>query len=206
LLYRRGAAIAKEQKGKGVDVLLAPVAGPIGRAPTGGRNWEGFSPDPYLTGVAMAESVKGVQDVGIIACAKHWVGNEQEHFRQPGEAQGYGYDISESMSSNIDDKTMHELYMWPFADAVRAGVGAVMCSYQQVNNSYGCQNSKLMNGLLKNELGFQGFIISDWQAQHTGVASAVAGLDMTMPSTVRFPRGGWMIWRCALWRPSSRSA
>jgi len=189
LLYRRGGAIGEEQKGKGVDILLAPVAGPIGRAPTGGRNWEGFSPDPYLTGVAMAQSIKGVQDVGIIACAKHWVGNEQEHFRQAGEAQGYGYDISESMSSNIDDKTMHELYMWPFADAVRAGVGAVMCSYQQVNNSYGCQNSKLMNGLLKNELGFQGFIMSDWQAQHTGVASAAAGLDMTMPGDTVFNSG-----------------
>lgn len=57
---------------------------------------------------------------------------------------------------------MHELYMWPFADAIRAGVGSIMCSYNQVNNSYGCQNSKLLNGLLKEELGFQGFIMSDW--------------------------------------------
>ena len=84
---------------------------------------------------------------------------------------------------------MHELYMWPFADAVRAGVGSVMCSYQQVNNSYGCQNSKLLNDLLKNELGFQGFIMSDWQAQHTGVASAVAGLDMSMPGDTVFNSG-----------------
>lgn len=84
---------------------------------------------------------------------------------------------------------MHELYMWPFADAVRAGVGSVMCSYNQVNNSYGCQNSKLMNGLLKGELGFQGFVMSDWQAQHTGAASAVAGLDMTMPGDTEFNTG-----------------
>jgi len=84
---------------------------------------------------------------------------------------------------------MHELYLWPFVDAVRAGVGSVMCSYQQVNNSYGCQNSKLLNGLLKNELGFQGFIMSDWQAQHTGVASAAAGLDMSMPGDTEFNTG-----------------
>lgn len=95
-------------------------------------------------------------------------GNEQEHFRQSGEAHGYGFNISESYSSNIDDATMHELYLWPFADAVRAGVGSIMCSYNQINNSYGCQNSKVLNDLLKNELGFQGFVMSDWQAQHTG--------------------------------------
>jgi beta-glucosidase-like glycosyl hydrolase len=77
LIHKRGRAIAAEQKGKGVNVILAPVAGPIGRIPEGGRNWEGFSPDPYLTGVAMAESVVGMQSTGIIACAKHLVGNEQ---------------------------------------------------------------------------------------------------------------------------------
>jgi beta-glucosidase len=189
LMYKRGYAMGMEAKGKGVDVLLGPVAGPLGRMPAAGRNWEGFSPDPVLTGIGMMESVKGIQDAGTIACAKHYIGNEQEHFRQVGEAQGYGFDISETLSSNIDDKTMHELYLWPFADAVRAGVGSVMCSYQQVNNSYGCQNSKLLNDLLKNELGFQGFVMSDWQAQHTGAASAVAGLDMTMPGDTVFNSG-----------------
>ncbi|SPQ22671.1 c26fd358-f5d8-4bdb-b4b2-1b2c14861824 [Thermothielavioides terrestris] len=189
LIYRRGYAMGQEARGKGVNVLLGPVAGPLGRAPTGGRNWEGFSPDPVLTGVGMAESIKGIQDAGTIACAKHFIGNEQEHFRQVGEAQGYGFNISEALSSNIDDKTLHELYLWPFADAVRAGVGSVMCSYQQLNNSYSCQNSKLLNGLLKGELGFQGFVMSDWQAQHTGAASAVAGLDMTMPGDTEFNTG-----------------
>lgn len=84
---------------------------------------------------------------------------------------------------------MHELYLWPFVDVVRAGVGSIMCSYNQVNNSYSCQNSKLLNGLLKEELGFQGFVMSDWQAQHTGAASAVAGLDMTMPGDTDFNTG-----------------
>lgn len=64
-----------------------------------------------------------------------------------------------------------------------------MCSYQQVNNSYACQNSKILNGILKGELGFQGFVMSDWQAQHAGVASAVAGLDMTMPGDTEFNTG-----------------
>ncbi|KAI1122690.1 glycoside hydrolase family 3 protein [Nemania abortiva] len=189
LMYRRGQAMGEEHKGKGVNVILGPVAGPLGRAPEGGRNWEGFSPDPYLTGVGMSETVKGIQDAGVIACAKHFILNEQEHFRQVGESQDRGYNITETLSSNLDDKALHELYLWPFADAVRAGVGAVMCSYQQINNSYACQNSKTLNGILKGELGFQGFVMSDWQAQHTGVASAVAGLDMTMPGDTEFNSG-----------------
>jgi beta-glucosidase len=78
---------------------------------------------------------------------------------------------------------MHELYMWPFQDAVRAGAGAIMCTYQQINGSYGCQNSKVLNGLLHGELGFQGFVVTDWGAQHSGLASAEAGLDMAMPSS-----------------------
>ncbi|KAI0437260.1 glycoside hydrolase family 3 protein [Xylaria telfairii] len=189
LMYRRGKAMGDEHKGKGVNVVLGPVAGPLGRAPEGGRNWEGFSPDPYLTGVGMSETVKGIQDAGVVACAKHFILNEQEHFRQVGESTGRGYDISETLSSNVDDKTLHETYLWPFADAVRAGVGAVMCSYQQINNSYGCQNSKTLNGILKGELGFQGFVMSDWQAQHAGAASAVAGLDMSMPGDTEFNTG-----------------
>ena len=80
----------------------------------------------------------------------------------------------------------HELYVWPFPEAVRAGTGSIMCSYNQVNNSYACQNSHLQNYILKNELGFQGFIVSDWSAQHAGVATALAGLDMTMPGDVGF--------------------
>ncbi|KAJ9151984.1 Glycoside hydrolase family 3 protein [Pleurostoma richardsiae] len=189
LFYQRGLGMGQEHKDKGVTVMLGPVAGPLGRTPEGGRNWEGFAPDPVLTGIAIAETIKGVQDAGVIACAKHYIGNEQEHFRQVGESQGRGYNISATISSNIDDKTMHELYLWPFADAVRAGVGSVMCSYNQVNNSYACQNSKLLNDLLKNELGFQGFVMSDWQAQHSGASSATAGLDMTMPGDTEFNTG-----------------
>ena len=144
------------------------------------------SPDPVLTGVLIAETIQGIQNSGVIACAKHFIGNEQEHFRQQPEAVTYGFDINEALSSNIDDATMHELYLWPFADAVRAGVGSIMCSYNQLNNSYACQNSHILNYLLKGELGFQGFVMSDWQAQHAGVSTALAGLDMTMPGDTSF--------------------
>lgn len=85
---------------------------------------------------------------------QHYIGNEQETNRNPGSNEQGEY--TEAVSSNIDDKTMHELYLWPFQDAVLAGSASIMCSYQRVNNSYGCQNSKTLNGLLKTELGFQG--------------------------------------------------
>ncbi|OTA92458.1 glycoside hydrolase family 3 protein, partial [Hypoxylon sp. CO27-5] len=133
LFYERGRAMAEEYRGKGVTMQLGPVAGPLGRVPEGGRNWEGFAADPVLTGIAMAETIKGMQDTEVIASAKHYIGNEQERFRQFAKAAGYGYNISGTLSSNIDDRTLHELYLWPFADAVRAGVGSVMCSYTQVS-------------------------------------------------------------------------
>lgn len=189
LAYLRGQAMGEEFRDKGVDVQLGPVAGPLGKFPDGGRNWEGFSPDPVLTGILMAETIKGIQDQGVIACAKHFIGNEQEHFRQVGEAHNYGYNITATLSSNIDDKTMHEVYLWPFVDAVRAGVGSFMCSYNQINNSYGCQNSKMINGLLKSEADFQGFVMSDWGAHHSGVGSALAGMDMSMPGDIEFGTG-----------------
>ncbi|GAB0135303.1 hypothetical protein EsDP_00003646 [Epichloe bromicola] len=185
----RGKAMGAENKAKGIDVALAPVSGPLGRIPTGGRNAEGYGTDPYLQGKGLANTVIGIQEAGVVACAKHYIANEQERFRQSTEAVGYGFDISEAISSNVDDKTMHEEYVWPFADAVKAGVGSIMCAYNQVNNSYSCQNSKLLNGILKDELGFQGFVMSDWQAQHAGAATAVAGLDMSMPGDTLFNTG-----------------
>ena len=79
--------------------------------------------------------------------------------------------------------------MWTFQDAIRAGAGSIMCSYNQLNGSYGCQNSKALNGLLKGELGFRGFVVSDWGAQHSGLSSAENGLDMAMPSSTYWQNG-----------------
>ncbi|KAG5809062.1 hypothetical protein H9Q74_012863 [Fusarium xylarioides] len=173
LTYQRGYYMGKEFKAKGVNVLLGPNVGPLGRTPLGGRNWEGFSVDPYLTGQLSAESIIGHQDAGVIANVKHFIANEQETYRRP-------YFGIEAVSSNVDDKTLHEYYLWPFVDSVRAGVASVMCSYNRVNGTYACENSKLMNGLLKTELEFEGFVLLDWNAQHN-LESANAGLDMVMP-------------------------
>ncbi|CAJ0546730.1 Ff.00g013570.m01.CDS01 [Fusarium sp. VM40] len=173
LTYQRGYYMGKEFKAKGVNVLLGPNVGPLGRTPLGGRNWEGFSVDPYLTGKLSAESIIGHQDAGVIANVKHFIANEQETYRRP-------YFGVEAVSSNVDDKTLHEYYLWPFVDSVRAGVASVMCAYNRVNGTYACENSKLMNGILKSELEFDGFVLLDWNAQHN-LESANAGLDMVMP-------------------------
>jgi beta-glucosidase len=175
--------MGEEFKAKGAHILLGPVAGPLGRSAYAGRNWEGFSSDPYLSGIAMEKTIVGHQDAGVQATAKHWVGNEQEILRNPiYNPNGTVTDkLAAALSSNIDDRTMHELYMWPFANAVKAGAASFMCSYQRLNGSHGCQNSKSQNGLLKTELGFQGYVMSDWGATHSGVASIEAGLDMNMP-------------------------
>lgn len=177
LALQRAIGMAGEFKKKGVNVILGPVVGPVGRTVRSGRYWEGISVDPYLAGALVYETVTGTQQTGVITSTKHYIGNEQETNRlQSGDVQ--------SVSSNIDDRTMHELYLWPFQDAVFAGSGNIMCSYQRVNNSYGCANSKTLNGLLKTELGFQGFVVSDWGAQHSGVASTLSGLDVAMPNSI----------------------
>lgn len=183
LINQRGQFIGQENKAAGVHVTLGPVAGPLGKTPQGGRNWEGFSPDPYLTGLAMAATINGIQGAGVQATAKHYILNEQELNR-------------ESMSSNADDRTLHELYAWPFADAVNANVAAVMCSYNRVNSTYACEDTYTLQTLLKNQLGFPGYVMTDWNAQHSTVQSALAGLDMSMPGTDF--NGGSLYWGSAL--------
>ena len=179
LAYERAQYMGAEFKRKGVNVALGPVVGPIGRIAEGGRNFEAFAADPYLDGILGAQSVIGLQE-SVIASIKHFVAYEQETNRNP--IANNGNPIS-STSANLDDQTMHELYLWPFQDLVHAGAGCAMCSYNRINNTYACENSKAMNGLLKGELNFQGFVVSDWVGQHSGLPSADAGLDMAMPTT-----------------------
>jgi len=109
LMYERGYTMGQEFKAKGAHVMLGPVAGPLGRSAYAGRNWEGFSSDPYLSGVGMEETILGAQDAGVQACAKHWIGNEQETQRNP--LYSTGVDKTQhtvaAVSSNIDDRTMH---------------------------------------------------------------------------------------------------
>ncbi|KAK1758820.1 glycoside hydrolase superfamily [Echria macrotheca] len=186
LIRQRGAYLGAEAKGCGVHVILGPAPGPLGKHPNGGRNWEGFGADPYLQGVAASVTIEGLQSAGVQSTVKHFIANEQEQNR-------------ETMSSNVDDRSMHELYLWPFAEAVHSNVAAVMCSYNKVNGSWACENDKILNGYLKNELGFKGYVMSDWNAQHTTNGAANNGMDMTMP-------GSDYNGRTVLWGPQLTSA
>ncbi|KAK4465384.1 family 3 putative glycoside hydrolase [Cladorrhinum samala] len=186
LIRQRGVYLGQEAKGCGVHVILGPAPGALGKNPTGGRNWEGFGVDPYLSGIATAETIEGLQSSGVQATVKHYLVNEQELNR-------------ETMSSNVDDRTIHELYLWPFADAVHSNVASVMCSYNKINGTWACENDKVLNGLLKKELGFQGYVVSDWNAQHTTNGAANGGMDMTMP-------GSDFNGRNVLWGPQLNNA
>ena len=124
-MYARGIALGAEFRGKGINVFLGPTVGPLGRKPQGGRIWEGFGADPVLQAVGGALTVQGVQEQGVIATIKHYILNEQEMYRMYSIVQP-GY------SSNIDDRTLHELYLWPFAEGIKAGVGSVMAAYNAV--------------------------------------------------------------------------
>ncbi|OJJ86130.1 beta-glucosidase [Aspergillus glaucus CBS 516.65] len=187
LMHARGVALGEESRGKGVNVQLGPVVGPLGRKPKAGRNWEGFGADPTLQAIGGAQTIKGMQSTGSIACLKHFIANEQETHRMTSV-------VTKAYSSNLDDRTMHELYLWPFAEGVRAGVGSVMVAYNDVNQSASSQNSKLLNGILKDELGFQGFVLTDWLAHQSGVQSALSGLDMSMPGDGSIPLFGDSFW------------
>ncbi|KAI9689238.1 MAG: hypothetical protein M1822_000976 [Bathelium mastoideum] len=187
LMYQRGAAIGAEDRGKGVNINLGPTIIPLGRKPRGGRNWESFGADPVLQAMAASQHIQGLQAQGVVATAKHAIAYEQEQDR--------GGPFETPLSANVDDRTLHELYLWPFAEAIRAGVGAIMTSYNMVNGSAAHANSYLINGLLKDELGFQGLVMCDWLSQNSGVAAALAGLDMAMPGdTEPIPLLGLSYW------------
>jgi len=174
LIYARSVAMGQEYRGKGVHIALTPMMN-LARVAKGGRNWEGFGADPYLTAQCAVQSILGVQSTGVMANAKHYINNEQEHYRT-------------TSSSNVDDKATHELYALPFLYSVRAGVGSVMCSYNLVNNTYACENDRSLNQILKQEFDFKGFVMSDWSATMS-TNSVNSGLDMTMPGDITMGSG-----------------
>ena len=171
LVRRWGSAMGAEQRGKGVAIQLGPMMN-MARVPLAGRNFEGFGEDPYLASELAAEDVRGIQENGVVATAKHFVGNEQETSR-------------ESENSVIDERTLHEVYYAPFEASVAAGVGAVMCSYNRLNGTYACENEQALDDL-RSTLGFSGWVMSDWGATHSGVMAAAAGLDQEMPTASFF--------------------
>ena len=167
LVRRWGAAMAAEERGKGVMIQLGPMMNLV-RSPAAGRNFESFGEDPFLSAELSAADVAGMQGQKVVATAKHFIGNEQETNRT-------------GVDSQIDERTLHEIYYAPFEASVNAGVGAVMCSYNLLNGTYACENPTALADL-KAGMGFAGFVMSDWGATHSTVEAANAGLDMEMPA------------------------
>ena len=170
LFLRWGAAMGAEQRGKGSSIMLGPAV-TVSRVPWSGRVFEYPSEDPLLSSALMAPYVTGVQSNNISACAKHLAFNHQELHR--GDARG-----SPGMSSNVPQRAARELYLPPYAAAIDAGVGAVMCAFVRVNNTQACESPALLRDWLQRDLGFDGLTVSDWTATHSTVASALAGLTV----------------------------
>mmetsp|Transcript_15096 Transcript_15096/g.38814 ORF Transcript_15096/g.38814 Transcript_15096/m.38814 type:complete len:722 (-) Transcript_15096:234-2399(-) len=164
-VHEAAVAIGKEFSAKGGNVVLGPSVN-VHRVARGGRNFEYLSgEDPYLGGRLAEAYVEGVQSEGCIASIKHWAFNQQEENRG----------LEDSI---VDEKTARELYYPPFEASIDAGVAAAMCAYNKVNGVYACANEQLFK-LLKEELGFRGFVQSDWWATHN--TSLGTGLDQEMP-------------------------
>jgi len=173
LQRKLGATLGLEAWQKGVDVLLAPDVN-IARVPENGRNFEAFGEDPFLSAQIGAAEIAGIQQNPVIATVKHYAVNSEETNRY-------------SLSENLDDRTLHEIYLPPFEAAIQAGhVGAVMCAYGLMNATYSCEDQALLTTVLRQQLGFDGFVVSDWGATRTTVQSAESGLDVEMPGGVFF--------------------
>jgi len=177
LVEEVGRALGREARSKGAQLLLAPTVN-LHRTPIGGRNFECMSEDPTLTAHLAVAYVRGVQSEGVAACIKHFVANDTEFERM-------------TISSEVDERTLRELYLVPFEAAVRpldeggANVRSIMSSYNRVNGRYVPDHEGLMRELLRDEWGFDGVVVSDWFAHHDTVASALAGLDLEMPGPTR---------------------
>lgn len=175
--HETGQAFAREARDHGVDVVLAPQVN-IQRTPVGGRHFECYSEDPYLTAQIGTSVVRGLQDQGVAACVKHYVANDSETDRT-------------SYVSHVDPRVLHEVYLAPFEDAVAAGAWSVMAAYNQVDDGVESGpmtgHRHLLTDVLKGELGFDGSVVSDWVATHTTELSANGGLDLVMPG----PGGPW---------------
>jgi beta-glucosidase len=169
LMNAVGHAVGKEARARGVHIMLAPGVN-IYRAPMCGRNFEYFGEDPYLASRMTVAYISGVQQEGVVATVKHYAANNQEWDRH-------------TVSSNVDDRTLHEIYFPAFRAAVEeAHVGAVMTSYNLVNGVHASQNDYLIRDVLKREWKFDGFVMSDWVSTYDAVAAANGGLDLEMPS------------------------
>lgn len=168
LLFEMGQALAEEAIAREVDVILGPGIN-MKRSPLCGRNFEYFSEDPYLAGAMATGLIEGIQSKGVGTSVKHFAANNQEFERL-------------SINAVVNERTLREIYLRAFEMAVtQAKPWTVMCAYNRLNGVFGSENHWLLTQVLKDEWGFEGFVVSDWGAVHNRVASLKAGLDLEMP-------------------------
>jgi len=173
-----GDVIGVETRNHALHVLEGPGLN-LARAPQGGRNFEYFGEDPFLTGTMAVAEIRAMQRHGVIAMAKHFIANEQETNRTTEDAL-------------VADRVLHELYLLPFEMAVRDGkVASVMCSYNRVNGAYMCENPALLTDVLRRQWGFDGYVQSDFFATHSTAPSLLAGMDHEMPGVALGPLQPW---------------
>ena len=167
LAYQFGKALALEAKARGKEVLLGPGINII-RTPLNGRNFEYLSEDPFLSKSMAVPYIRGVQDHGIAACAKHFIANNQEWERF-------------TISAEMDERTLHEIYLPAFKAVVEDGqVMTIMGAYNQFRGQFCCHNDYILNKTLKEKLSFDGLVMSDWNGTHDTMEAGNNGLDLEM--------------------------
>lgn len=168
-VHNMGIGLGQDCRARGVHVLLGPGVN-IYRSPLCGRNFEYFGEDPYLAAQTAVQYIKGVQSQGVMACIKHYAANNQEWDRH-------------HTSSDVDERTLHEIYLPAFRAAVEeANVGSLMASYNLINNVHATENTYLNIDVLRKMWGFEGILMSDWNATYSAINAANGGLDLEMPS------------------------
>lgn len=165
-----GRTIGDECQAENVSVILGPAVN-IKRSPLCGRNFEYFSEDPYLAGQISAAFIKGVESKNVGTSIKHFAANNQEHRRM-------------SCSSEVDERTLREIYLAAFETPIKEGKpDTVMCSYNRINGEFASENHWLLTEVLRDEWGFEGYVVSDWGAVNERVKGLKAGLDLEMPAS-----------------------
>ena len=173
LLYTFGTILGEEEWKKGTNVALSPSIDVV-RVPEWGRTFESYGEDPYFNGQMAQAEINGIQSQGPIANANMYVTMNQESNRFKDD-------------SIVDQRTLHEIYLAPFAAAIeQAHVGSVMCAYVKINGVYSCESADVLTNILRNELHFDGFVMSDWTATHSTIDAVEHGLNQEMPGAKFF--------------------
>lgn len=171
-----GAAIGLETLARGQDVLLSPMINVV-RVPLAGRNFETFGEDPYLLSRMAVAHIRGVQSQGVMANAKHYILNNQEWDRR-------------RVTVDVGERALREIYLPAFDAAVReAGVASVMCSYNRADGTHVCHHRRLLNELLRGELGFEGFVVTDWNALRDSDATPESAVEARLNVIMPWPKG-----------------